>query len=74
MLQAADEGVEAATVVVFLRQQFVLPAVLVIETLAGGVDEISLAVARAGGVACVFEDTEVGEHGAQFVAFRRGQG
>ena len=74
MLQAADEGVEAATVVIFLRQQFVLPAVLVIETLAGGVDEIGFAVARAGGIACVFEDAEVGEHGAQFVAFRRGQG
>ena len=74
VLQAADEGVEAATVVIFLRQQFVLPAVLVIETLAGGMDEIGLAVARAGRIACVFEDAEVSEHGAQFVAFRRGQG
>ena len=47
---------------------------MVVETLNRGIDEVGFAVARAGGVAGVFEDAEVGEHGAQFVAFRRGQG
>ena len=58
--QGFDEGVEAAAVGIFLRQQGILPAVLVIQALGGGVNQIDFAIPGLGLVDAVEQDAEVG--------------
>ena len=68
VFEGLDEGVEAAAVAVFLRQEAVLPLATVEEAFSRGVDEVFFAVAVGG------EDVEVGEEVADVGAFLRGEG
>ena len=58
--QGFDEGVEAAAVGIFLWQQGILPAVLVIQALGGGVNQIDFAIQGLGLIDAVEQDAEVG--------------
>ena len=65
MFQAPDEGEKAAAVVILLRQQRLLPAPLITQTLHRRKNQIRLTETRRVAIHTTFQNTEVGKHLAQ---------